>query len=134
MKRTPLRRLTPLRATSTLERTTRLRPRNAKRSLANWKRAYGSEERVQMISRMPCLLCGSTPSQNAHVETGGKGRKADASTVIPLCAACHMEHHTQGFVTMKIGDEAGRVIPKEELLACAAFLDQQWKKLNGESA
>lgn len=34
----------------------------------------------------PCAVCGWTGGcENAHIRTGGTGRKGDSSQVIPLC-------------------------------------------------
>jgi hypothetical protein len=30
-------------------------------------------------------MCGHGPCDNAHIETGGMGRKADYTKIIPLC-------------------------------------------------
>lgn len=59
-----------------------------------WERAYGSEARVRWVQSLRCLVPGCTrwPSDNAHIETGGTGRKADADRIVPLCRA----HHTDG--------------------------------------
>lgn len=61
------------------------------RDAAEFARIYGSEGRVEWIKAHPCLVCGRTPSVNAHTRTGGTGRKADADTIIPLCDPHHRE-------------------------------------------
>ena len=70
-----------------------IKPVNEERREKEWARAYGSEERVRFVKDLPCAVpgCGDSPSENAHLETGGMGRKADADTVVPLCAAHHRE-------------------------------------------
>lgn len=50
---------------------------------------YGSEARIEWVQRTPCAACGEGPSDNHHVRTGGMGRKAHHSAIIPLCIACH---------------------------------------------
>lgn len=84
-----------------LARGGRIKPRNAKRHSANWLRAYGSAERVQWVKSLPCLVCGATPSENAHVYTGGMGRKADAAKIVPLCLIHHAEQHAYGNRTIE---------------------------------
>lgn len=56
-------------------------------------RTYGSVERVEWVQRQPCWICGTTPSENAHVKSGGMSRKADAQYIVPLCFTHHAEYH-----------------------------------------
>ncbi len=76
--------------------------RNAKRYKANHERAYGPY--ADYIRSLPCCVCGLEGyTVAAHTETGGKGRKADSSTLVPLCSSriallkaiegCHEESH-----------------------------------------
>lgn len=69
-----------------------------KRSAAETQRIYGGEDRRAWIASLPCSVpaCPRTPSENAHTRTGGVGRKADADTVIPLCAVHHRQMHAVG--------------------------------------
>ena len=68
-----------------------------KRSASEFARIYGSRERVEWVKTLPCavascgLSCGPCDGEihNAHTVSGGKGRKADAATVAPLCAKHH---------------------------------------------
>lgn len=68
--------------------------RQRERAEREWHRAYGSDCRVRYVRALPCVFCGATPSVNAHIKTGGKGRKADARYIVPACADCHhqMDH------------------------------------------
>jgi hypothetical protein len=59
------------------------------RTKAERTRIYGPPGRVEWMQRQPCLVCGRTPSVNAHTVTGGTGRKADADTIVPLCDPHH---------------------------------------------
>ena len=80
-------------------RTKRLKPtplRPKKRSAAERERIYGPKGRVEWVKSLPCLICQRTPSENAHTENGGMGRKADYTTIVPLCAAHHRELHQHG--------------------------------------
>ena len=70
-----------------------LKPVNSKRRSRSFDRAYGGDARTAWIAGQPCLACGKTPSENAHVTTGGMGRKADARWIVPLCAPCHLRCH-----------------------------------------
>ena len=79
-----------------IARKTRVKPTNATRRATAFVRAYGSKERVEFVQALPCYVCGAIPSENAHTETGGMGRKADAHTVIPLCPTHHRRLHANG--------------------------------------
>jgi hypothetical protein len=83
MKRTPIARKTPI------ARTGRVRPRNDARREREFARSYGSRERVLWVQSLPCCRCGRRPSDNAHTENGGRGRKGDATVIAPLCRPCH---------------------------------------------
>ena len=93
MRRTELKR-----GDSRLERRTRVNPVNRKRRDKEWARAYGSIERVFYVSTCMCCAVESCTNygdnHNAHIETGGMSRKADADRVVPLCPRHHAEHHT----------------------------------------
>lgn len=79
MKRTPMTRTTPVKRVN--------KPRKAK----NFRRAYGGKDRVEWGKEQPCLICGKTPSENAHVPSrSGMSRKGDAKHTISLCSW----HHT----------------------------------------
>ena len=62
---------------------------NVARKKRNFARAYGSKERVEFFKALPCHFCGKVPSENAHLVTGGAGRKSDAHTIIPADRECH---------------------------------------------
>ncbi|WP_336163560.1 DUF968 domain-containing protein [Acinetobacter ursingii] len=50
-------------------------------------------KRLAAIRKLPCIRCGSSPSQAAHSNSSkhGKGRgiKSSDTFTIPLCAICH---------------------------------------------
>ena len=74
----------------------RVNPINRERRDREWARAYGSVERVEEVRAMRSVVSGKTPCVNAHVTTGGTGRKADARWVVPLTHEEHMELHAIG--------------------------------------
>lgn len=93
-RRAPLKRRTPLR------RKTRLRSSNPKRKRTEWQRAYHSKARVEFVKRLPCALSdviGLPARVNAHTKSGGVGRKADYTTIIPLTPHLHELQHRQGW-------------------------------------
>lgn len=72
-------------------------PRKKPRSDGEFRRVYGSEDRVLAVAGMACVGCGARGAcENHHVKNGGMGRKADACWIVPLCAVCHERLHRQG--------------------------------------
>ena len=86
-------------------------------------RVYGPEERRAWVTTLPCIACGARPSQNAHSVSGGMGRKADYTTIVPLCATCHHEVHSVGIRTFQ--REVG-----VDLVAAAARVADAWDVLS----
>jgi hypothetical protein len=84
-----------------LKRGKRPKPKNVKRASGNWLRAFGSKERVAFVRNLPCIVltCGNTPSENAHIESGGMGWKAHHTKVVPLCSSHHRYAHQHGIKT-----------------------------------
>lgn len=73
---------------------------NPARKAKAFKRAYGSRARVAFVKSLPCVACGVVGySENAHVTSGGVGRKADASQIVPLCGPHHLHLHAWGIDT-----------------------------------
>lgn len=97
-----MKRSAPIRRSSKPIKRSRVRPRNAKRRTSEWARAYGSKARVQWVKSQPCILCGERPSENAHIRTGGMGRKADACLIVPLCRTHHEGFHRFGKAKMEL--------------------------------
>ena len=66
------------------------------RSKAEFNRIYESMDRVTFVQSLPCLGCGQTPSENAHVRNAGKGKKASSKETVPLCGVfvnrCHEKY------------------------------------------
>lgn len=89
------------------ERNARRLARKRERRAANFLRAYGGEERLAWIKAWVCMLWRSAvsdcagPIEAAHAQTGGMGRKADASALLALCQKHHQELHQQGARTFE---------------------------------
>jgi hypothetical protein len=101
---------------------------NAKRKAREFARAYGSKERVAWVKSLPCVACTSNGrSDNHHICGDGAGRKADHTSIIPLCRACHLAWHRFGrrYVEVRAGFKAEQV---------AAATEQRWQTFNGQSA
>lgn len=87
----------------------RVRPKavNRKRKASEFKRCYQSKVRVEWVRHQKCVACGYVPRdegrlcENAHIETGGTGRKADRTKIVPLCWICHLQIHRVGRVTFE---------------------------------
>lgn len=71
---------------SPMKRGGRIKPVNRKRRQSEFARCYHSRERVAFVKALPCLVCRRGPCDNAHIETGGMGRKADYTKIVPLCS------------------------------------------------
>ena len=55
-----------------------------------------SKKHLQYISQKPCLICGRTDVQSAHIRYAGAGigqKPCDIFTT-PLCIEHHREQHT----------------------------------------
>lgn len=76
--------------------------RRKRRTVSEFNRIYGSRARARWIKDLPCWTClalspflglaSAGRSHNAHTVSGGKGRKADHDTIVPLCAAHHRRY------------------------------------------
>jgi hypothetical protein len=77
-----------------------VKKRNAKRRKSEFARCYHSAERVEFVKSLPCAVSGLAFNgelrENAHIEGGGAGRKADYTKIIPLCRRCHQQLHSFG--------------------------------------
>ena len=76
-----------------------VKPVNAKRKAAEFKRCYHSKERVEWVKEHPCLVggfCCTSPfgigvNENAHIPSrSGMSRKGPYTKIVPLCKW----HHT----------------------------------------
>lgn len=124
----PLRR-TPLKRGKPLNRV------NRKRRQSEFARCYGSVERVEWVKSLPCVGCGRNwattrvPIDNAHIETGGTGRKADYTKIVPLCSphapkfSCHGRFHRHGRVDLEMW--AGIDLEKAAAETERLWLEQQ---------
>lgn len=88
---------------SPLPRSTKpIRRRNPKRQRSEFARCYHSRERVRFVKSLGCVVCTmlspffglatAGKCHNAHTETGGMGRKADYTTIVPLCPVHHKRY------------------------------------------
>lgn len=107
MKRTSLRRKTPLKAREGLKRASGASkpskplgptsPRSRRRKRARFERQYFSVERVEFIKGLRCVYCSRSPCENHHEPTRGAG--GVYTDISPLCPGCHFMRHRYGAKT-----------------------------------
>ncbi len=93
---------------------------------ADWQRAYHSQERVEFIQRLPSVVSGKSPCVNAHVRTGGMGRKAGSEWIVPLTGAEHIELHQRGMASF----EAKYVV---NLRTLATQTEERWRQMQQDA-
>lgn len=109
------------RSTTPIPRRKPVKKRNPARQAKDWPRKYGSLERVLFVQAMPCLKCHRVPSENAHTENEGKGRKGHHTTVVPLCTDCHTKYDRHHF---PFNDDMHR----ESVKAYAVTVEHAWQQ------
>lgn len=93
-----------------------------------FERCYGGQARHDWIEEQPCIVCRRLPSEPAHSESGGKGRKANAGAIVPLCCDHHHELHQHGIKTFE--HVHGATLHYRTLREWATAYDTIWRKLN----
>lgn len=72
---------------------------NPARKKKNLQRAHGSPERRAWMKAQPCYICGRTPSDAAHMRSGGVSRKSGVEWTAPLCSddvrSGYVGHHSE---------------------------------------
>lgn len=61
------------------------------------------QKHLAFIRTLPCVLCGKSPSEAAHIRTAtnsGTGIKPNDSQVISACQQCHALAHLKGHKTV----------------------------------
>lgn len=77
------------------------------------------------IRQKPCIICGTSPVDVAHVKTKGSGGD-DMDNVVPLCSGPsghHAEQHSIGILTFQ---KKHRIV----LSATAKRFGRRWRKEN----
>ena len=87
-------------------------------------RSFHSDQRVKFVQSLPCRVCGSVPSENAHTQGGGTGRKGPYQSIIPLCPRHHQEAHQHGHKTFATRHGIN-------LEALAAQVEGMWARHSG---
>lgn len=106
MRRTGIKRRTPLRRSASLSRKTPLSPRNVGRRARAFAEAFG--ERGAAVRAMPCLCLDllpydrcSGPIEAAHVRSRGAG--GTRRDLVPLCQRHHRAQHSEGIKSFANG-------------------------------
>ena len=95
MKRTELKRKTPLKARTQMKRGG---PVRARKGQARRSRAWRSPQYLAWVRTLPCCVCGAQGGNEAHHIKGvghhsGAGMKAGDDLSMALCAEHHRELH-----------------------------------------
>jgi hypothetical protein len=111
------------------------RMKRKSRKPSETRRIYGPPARRKFVRDLPCFACLSLSPvfgmvtagscHNAHSVTGGTGRKADAETIVPLCASHHRRYdeHQKPFDT-----EAAREAVKQYAVEVEAAWQRELAK------
>lgn len=103
-----------------------LRAKNAKRAASEFARCYHSEERVEWVRSLPCVVggCRNDSIENAHIEGDGTSRKAGYEKIVPLCRTHHRQLHRDGRETF----EGAHLV---DLAAMALDTERCWRRSTG---
>jgi hypothetical protein len=105
-----------------------IKKRNPERQKKEKARSYGSLARVNWVKRHPCCVpgCENQNVENAHIKSGGMGRKADYHWIVPLC----FEHHRGGDDSIhELGSaELFDKVHDISLEYIAARLEREWQE------
>lgn len=118
----PLLNRKPLRSKSAPRQRKPMKRANPANKAREFARCFHSEARVLFVQSLNCAACGRLPSQNAHVKSGGMGRREGFAWIVPLCEKCHtaQEGRTSAF-------ERERRLPDGFLYATAAATERLWQ-------
>lgn len=98
-------------------------------------RIYGPPERRAWVKAQACIVCiaihpvfgfVSGHCHNAHTENGGKGRKADYTTIVPLCASHHKRYDEHQYPC-----DSPKV--RDYIKSCAPLVEQAWRAHRGDA-
>ncbi len=70
--------------------------KSKKRKPSEFARIYGSKARVAWMKQQPSVASGLRPCVGHHIKTGGTGRKADYTKIVPLTHDEHLLLHWIG--------------------------------------
>lgn len=97
-KRHPSPKVTRLRSTPNGRPSPSTKKRKADRKASEFARCFHSEERVEFVKRLRCVVpgCLDRRIENCHAVGGGTSRKAGYEEIYPGCHGHHKEEHRIG--------------------------------------
>ncbi len=109
-----------------------IRSKNVKRSADAFERCYHSEERVEWVKNLACIvpLC-LKPSENMHIEGDGASRKASYDKIVP---ACRGHHRTRKDSLHNLGREEFEGTHYVDLAALALDTERNWRRYAGHTS
>jgi hypothetical protein len=83
--------------TERLPRGKAIRKRSPERRAKELQRGHGDPDFRAWIKRRPCVVCGRTPCDAAHLKSGGTGRKDEVCGTVPMCSttSAYVGHHDE---------------------------------------
>lgn len=105
------------------------RAKNLARSADTYTRCYHSQERVEFIQSLPCIVTGCVkPSENMHIEGDGASRKANYDKIVPCCKG----HHTTRTDSLhQLGREEFEGTHMVDLAALSLDAERTWRRFAG---
>jgi hypothetical protein len=108
-----------------------IRRRNAAHHVRELERAHGDAEFRAWMKRQPCVVCGRTPCDAAHLKSGGMGRKDDVGNTVPMCSTQpgYSGHHDEYDGRKRAGGKKTFLAkyPQLDLPALAAAIAARWQ-------
>lgn len=106
------------------------------RSAKDFRRIYGSKQRVEFVKSLPCAACHAVGySENAHVAPAsekGTGYKAGFLWIVPLCGDLPGDYGCHTMRDERRGEFDAR-FPDFDPVRAAAETEQMWQSYtNGE--
>lgn len=105
--------------------------KNRTRSADAFERCYHSEERVEWVKTLFCIvpLCLKA-CENVHIEGDGASRKADYTKIVPCCRG---HHRTRKDSLHNLGREAFEGEHLVDLAALALDTERNWRRYAGHA-
>lgn len=62
------------------------------------RRRFKDRKLLDEYKTLPCVCCGDTPSDPAHIRSVGASGDDAWENILPLARGCHIRQHTLGWV------------------------------------
>ena len=107
------------------------RAKNVARAADEFLRTYYSEERVDFVQGLHCIVPGCDQrAENAHIEGDGIGRKAGYEKIAPICRG---HHRTRRDSLHNLGREEFEGTHLVDLGALALDCERCWRRYAGHA-